>query len=253
MNTFDLSGKTAIVTGGNQGIGFAIARGLAGAGANVVIANRRVVEGQAAADTLKKEGLNAVAIPTDVSSRSSVASLVSKVINDFGKIDILVNNAGVIVRKPAEDFTDEEWDRIIDTNLKGMFLCCQLVGKEMIRRKKGKIINISSNIAERLQPSRSVYAVSKAGVSHLTRALAFEWSKHNINVNAIGPGVTITDLNKKYYEEHSEELKAFVDCIPRGRVGSTEDYVGAALFFASDAADYMVGQTLIIDGGMSLC
>ena len=139
MELFDLCGKIAIVTGGNQGIGFAIARGLASAGAMVVIANRRVAEGQSAAESLKKEGLNAVAIPTDVSSMSSVASLVSKVVSDFGKIDILVNNAGVIIRKPVEEVTEEEWDRIVNTNLKGLFFCCQRVGREMLRSKKARV------------------------------------------------------------------------------------------------------------------
>ena len=253
MEIFDLSGKTAIVTGGNQGIGFAIARGLASAGATVVIANRRAVEGQSAAESLKKEGLNAVAIPADVSSMSSVASLVSRVISDFGKIDILVNNAGIIIRKPAEEITEEEWDRIMNTNLKGLFFCCQLVGKEMLRNKKGKIINTSSVIAVKVQPSRSVYAISKAGVSHLTRALALEWSKYNINVNAIAPGVTITPLNKKYFEEHPEELTELANSTPKKRVASPEDYVGAAIFLASDASDYVTGQTLIVDGGMAIC
>ena len=252
MKIFDISGKTAIVTGGNSGIGFSTAKGLAGAGATVIIANRRAAEGQRAAESLKKEGLNAMAIPTDVSSKSSVAALVSKVISDFGKIDILVNNAGVIVRKPAEEISEEEWDYIMNTNLRGLFFCCQLVGREMIRRKKGKIINISSVIAQLVQPRRSAYAASKAGVSHLTRALAFEWGKHNINVNAIGPGVTVTELNRKYFEEHSEELQEFADATAKGRVAYPEDYVGAAIFLASDASDYVTGQTLIVDGGVTL-
>jgi len=252
MKIFDISGKTAIVTGGNSGIGFSTAKGLAGAGATVIIANRRAAEGQRAAESLKKEGLNAVAISTDVSSKSSVAALVSKVISDFGKIDILVNNAGVIVRKPAEEISEEEWDYIMNTNLRGLFFCCQLVGREMIRRKKGKIINISSVIAQLVQPRRSAYAASKAGVSHLTRALAFEWGTHNINVNAIGPGVTVTELNRKYFEEHSEELQEFADATAKGRVAYPEDYVGAAIFLASDASDYVTGQTLIVDGGVTL-
>jgi len=252
MELFDLSGKVAIVTGGNQGIGFGIARGLAAAGATVVIANRRASEGQSAAESLKKEGLNAVAIPTDVSSTSSIAALVSKVISNFGKIDILVNNAGVIVRKPAEDTTEDDWDHIMDTNLRGLFFCCQLVGREMIKRKKGKIINVSSVISQITQPSRSVYAISKAGVSHLTRALALEWSRYNININAIGPGVTVTDLNKKYFTEHPEELQAFADSVPRRREGYPKDYAGAAVFLASDASDYVCGQTLLVDGGMAL-
>lgn len=252
MKIFDLSGKIAIVTGGNQGIGLAISRGLATAGATVVIANRRPVEGQTAAESLEKEGLNAVAIPTDVSDESSIAALVSKVISDFGTIDILVNNAGVIVRKPAENISSEEWDYIMNINLKGVFFCCQLVGREMIRRRKGKIINISSDASQRAMPERSVYAASKAGVSHLTRCLALEWAKYNINVNAIGPGPTITPLNKKYYEEHPEKLEQTIQSLPIGRMGDTSDYVGAAIFLASEASNFVIGQTLLVEGGSTI-
>ena len=252
MKIFDLSGKIAIVTGGNQGIGLAISRGLATAGATVVIANRRPAEGQTAAESLEKEGLNAVAIPTDVSDESSVAALVSKVINDFGTIDILVNNAGVIVRKPAEDISREDWHYIMNINLKGVFFCCQLVGREMIRRRKGKIINISSDASQRAMPERSVYAASKAGVSHLTRCLALEWAKYNINVNAIGPGPTITPLNKKYYEEHPEKLEQTIQSLPIGRMGDTSDYVGAAIFLASEASNFVIGQTLLVEGGSTI-
>lgn len=253
MELFDLSGKVAIVTGGNQSIGFAIARGLASAGANVVIANRRAEEGLKAAAELTKEGYKAAAIATDVSRMSSVETLVAKVLSDYKKIDILVNNAGIIIRKPADEFTEEEWDRIMDTNLKGMFFCCQLVGREMMKKKKGKIINTSSVIAEQLQPIRSVYAISKAGVSQLTRALALEWSKYNINVNAIAPGVTITPLNTKFFKEHPDVLQGFVDTIPRGRAGTPEDCAGAAIFLASEASDYITGHVLMVDGGMVIC
>ena len=252
MKIFDLSGKVAIVTGGNQGIGFGIAKGLASAGATVVIANRRVAEGQKAAESLKREGLNAVAISTDVSSKSSVAALVSKVISDFKRIDILVNNAAVIVRKPIEDFTEEEWDHIMNTNLRGLFLCCQLVGREMIKNKKGKIINISSVLSQIVQSGRGVYATAKAGVSHLTRVLALEWGKYNINVNAIGPGLTITLLNQKYFQENPEDLKKITESIPLGREAYPQDYAGAAVFLASDASDYVTGQTLLVDGGMTI-
>ena len=252
MKIFDLSGKIAIVTGGNQGIGLAISRGLATAGATVVIANRRAAEGEKAAESLRKEGLNAVAIPTDVSDESSIAALVSKVINDFGTIDILVNSAGVIVRKPAENISSEEWDYIMNINLKGVFFCCQLVGREMIRRRKGKIINISSDASQRAMPERSVYAASKAGVSHLTRCLALEWAKYNINVNAIGPGPTITPLNKKYYEEHPEKLEQTIQSLPIGRMGDTSDYVGAAIFLASEASNFVIGQTLLVEGGSTI-
>ena len=252
MKLFDLSGRIAIVTGGNQGIGFGIAKGLASAGATVVIANRRAAEGQKAAESLQKEGFKAVAIPTDVSSKSSVETLVSKVISDFGKLDIMVNNAAVIVRNPIEDFTEEEWDKIMNTDLRGLFFCCQLAGREMIRNKKGKIINISSVLSQIIQPGRSVYAAAKAGVSHLTRGFALEWGKYHINVNAIAPGLTITPLNQKYLEENPDYLKKTVESIPLGREAYPPDYIGAAVFLASDASDYITGQTLLVDGGMTI-
>ena len=252
MELFDLSGKVAIVTGGNRGIGFAIARGLATAGAAVVIANRNTVEGQAAADSLKTDGFQAQAVQTDVSDKSAVSNLVKSVIDEFSQIDILVNSAGVIQRGPVEDFTEEQWDHIMNINLRGLFFCCQLVGKEMIKRKKGKIINISSNVSEVIQSLRVVYAVSKAGVSHLTRGLALEWAKYKINVNAIGPGPTITELNKQYFEENPTDLQERIDSIPMARIGAPFDHVGAAIFLASDASDYVTGQTLLVDGGSTI-
>jgi NAD(P)-dependent dehydrogenase (short-subunit alcohol dehydrogenase family) len=252
MDIFDLSGKVAIVTGGNQGIGLAISRGLAEAGAAVIIANRRAEEGKQAAESLKKDGLNVISIPTDVSNEASIAAMVSNVVENLGKIDILVNNAGVIIRKPAEEMSREDWDHIMNTNLRGAFFCCQLVGREMIKQKKGKIINISSDASQRAMPERSVYATSKAGVSHLTRCLAVEWAKHNINVNAIGPGPTHTPLNKKYYEENPDKLQQTVQSIPMGRMGDTSDYIGAAVFLASEASNFMTGQTLLIEGGSTI-
>ncbi len=252
MSMFDLTGKIAIVTGGNQGIGLGITRGLAGAGATVVIANRRAAEGQKAAEALQKEGFNIIAIPTDVSQKASVAAMVEKVMNEYKKIDILVNNAAVIIRKPLEDFEEDEWDTILNTNLRGLFLCCQLVGREMIKRKKGKIINISSVLSQVVQSGRGVYATAKAGVSHLTRALAMEWSQYNININAIGPGVTMTPINQKYFEENPDDLKKIIEGIPIGREAYPRDYAGAAVFLASDASDYVTGQTLLVDGGLTI-
>jgi NAD(P)-dependent dehydrogenase (short-subunit alcohol dehydrogenase family) len=252
MNFCDLSGKIAIVTGGNQGIGLAIARGLAQAGATVVIANRRAAEGQEAAELLKKEKLNAVAIPVDIAKLPSIDVLVKKTLDQFGQIDILVNNAGVVRRKPALEFTESDYDTIMDTNLKGTFFCCQAVGHEMVRRQKGKIINISSTVSQVVQVERSVYAASKAGISHLTRALALEWAPYHVNVNAIGPGATHTDINRQYFQDHPEVLQAFINDIPMGRAGDVSDCVGAALFLASPASDFITGQTIIIDGGMTI-
>jgi NAD(P)-dependent dehydrogenase (short-subunit alcohol dehydrogenase family) len=233
MNRFDLSGKVAI-------------------GATVVIANRRVEEGRKAAESLKSKGLKVMAIPTDVSQKASVAALVEKVIQEFKKIDILVNNAAVIIRKPIEDFTEADWDQIVGTNLRGLYFCCQLVGREMIKQRKGKIINISSVLSQITQPGRGIYATTKAGVSHLTRALALEWAKYNINVNAIGPGLTITPINQKHFAEHPDDLEKIKEGIPLGREAYPPDYAGAAIFLASDASSYVTGQTLLVDGGQTI-
>lgn len=253
MDMFDLSQKVAIITGGNQGIGFAIAKGLATAGATMIIANRRLAEGERAAESLRKEGLDAIAIPTDVTSRSSIEALVSSVISKFSKIDILVNNAGLMIRKPVEEITEEDWDSVMNTNLKGIFFCSQIVGQEMVRGEKGRIINISSVRSQKIASNRSVYAISKAGVSNLTRVFAYEWGKHNITVNAIAPGTIITDFNRKHFEDHPDELAEIVRSIPRGRAGDPLDCVSAALFLASDASDFVTGHILFADGGTTIC
>ena len=252
MKLFDLGGKVAIVTGGNRGIGFAIAAGLAKAGAAVIIANRNPETGQQAADTILKEGFKAEAISTDVSQKSAVEKLVTGVIGQFNRIDILINSAGVIDRGPVEDFSEQQYDYIMDINLKGLFFCCQLVGRAMIKQGRGKIINISSNVSEVIQAGRVVYAASKAAVSHLTRGFALEWAKHNINVNAIGPGPTITELNRKYFEDNPADLQQRIDSIPMARLGDPLDLVGAAIFLASDASSYVTGQTLLVDGGSTI-
>ena len=252
MELFDLKEKVAIVTGGNRGIGFAIAAGLAKAGAAVVIANRNAETGRQAAENIQGSGFKATSVPTDVSQKSSVENLAAGVIDKFSRIDILVNSAGVIDRGPVEDFSEQQYDYIMDTNLKGLFFCCQLVGRAMIRQGRGKIINISSNVSEVIQAGRVVYAASKAGVSHLTRGFALEWAKHNINVNAIGPGPTITELNRKYFEDNPADLKARIASIPMARLGDPLDLVGAAIFLASDASNYVTGQTLLVDGGSTI-
>jgi 2-deoxy-D-gluconate 3-dehydrogenase len=157
-----------------------------------------------------------------------------------------------MIRKPLEEFEETEWDTIHNTNLKGLFLCCQFAGREMIKRKKGKIINLSSVLSQITQSGRGVYATAKAGVSHLTRSLAMEWSRYNINVNAIAPGLTITPINEKYFKENPDDLKKILDGIPIGREAYPRDYAGTAVFLASDASDYVTGQTLLVDGGQTI-
>ncbi len=252
MEIFNLSGRVAIVTGGNQGIGLAIAQGLARAGASIVIANRRVAEGQKAAEALIKEGLKAMAIHVDISHLSSITQLVDRVISQFGKIDILVNNAAVIIRKPAIEIAEADWDYIMSIDLKGYFFCAQFAAREMIKQKKGKIINLSSIVSQVAEVPLSVYAIAKAGVNHMTRSLALEWAKYNINVNTIAPGLTITERNRQFYAEHPERKREIIASIPKGREGFPEDCAGAAVFLASDASDYMTGQVLFVDGGITI-
>jgi NAD(P)-dependent dehydrogenase (short-subunit alcohol dehydrogenase family) len=252
MKLFDLSGKVAVVTGGNRGIGFAVARGLAEAGAQIVIANRTEETGRKAVAALEKDGFEALFVPTDVASKLSVANLVRAVRDACRRIDILINSAAVIDRGRVEDFSENQYDHIMDTNLKGAFFCCQLCGKAMIEQGGGKIVNISSNVSQVIQEGRVVYAASKAGLSHLTRGFALEWARYNINVNALGPGPTITELNRKFFEDNPADLQARIDSIPMGRIGDPQDHVGAAVFLASAAADYIPGQTLLVDGGSTL-
>lgn len=253
MDIFSLENKVAIVTGGNRGIGFGIAKALAGAGAAVVIANRGTAEGKKAAEAIANEGYKAKAVSVDVTSVSSINDMTDSVIKEFGRIDILVNNAGVVIRKPAEEFPEEDWDRLMDVNLKGVFYCCQAAGREMIKQEKGKIINISSNISARVQVNRTAYATSKAGLNHMTRSLAYEWAKYGINVNVLAPTVTITDMNRNYFtKEHPEELQKYVDQTPMGRVAALDDYTGTAIYLASDASDFVTGEVIFVSGGITL-
>lgn len=217
-----------------------------------VITDIAVVRGEEATENLRSKGLKANFIPVDVTQRSSIQNMVSQVLGESGKIDILVNCAGVIIRKPIEEVNDEEWDSLMEVNLRGVFLCSQVVGIEMIKRKEGKIINISSNISQVLQPHRGVYAITKAGVSHLTKVMALEWAPHHINVNAIAPAPTMTDLNKKFFDEHPDDLKERIRSIPLGRLGDPKDYVGMAILLASKASDFITGQTIFVDGGSIL-
>ena len=249
---FDLSGKVALVAGGSRGIGLAIAEGLASAGATVVVANSTPDQGERAAAQIRAQGYDARAIPLDIRQRASIDALVAATLKACGRIDILVNAIGVIRRGPIEAVTEDDWDTMMGVNLRGAFLLCQAVGRKMIGRKQGKIVNVSSNVSQVLQPHRGAYAVTKAGMSHLTRVLGLEWAPHGINVNAIAPAPTITDLNRKFFEDNPKDLEARKQSIPLGRLGAPADYVGAAIFLASKASDFVTGQTYFVDGGSNL-
>ena len=252
MNIFDLTGEVAIVTGGNQGIGLAISKGLAQAGATVVIADIVGDKALKVAESLKAEGLKASAIQVDVTKLPSLTSLVSKVMAEYGKIDVLVNSAGVLLRKQAEEVLEEEWDFVMGVNLKGLFFCCQQVGKEMIKKRKGKIINISSDVSQIARSGISTYSISKAGVSQLTRALAVEWGKYNVHVNAIAPGTTLTEMTRSFLEKNPDVLEERKKANPMGRLAEPSDHVGVAIFLASSASDFVNGQTYHVDGGATI-
>lgn len=243
---FDLRGKVAIVTGGSQGIGFGIAKAFVDSRAHVVIVNRKANEGRKAADSIQRGLQKVMSIPCDVSDSTSVRKAIKTVIENFGNIDILVNSAGVIIRKRAEEVSEAELNHVIDINLKGVFFCAQEVGRQMIRQRYGKIINISSAGGGRALEDSAAYCATKGGISQLTKALAFEWGKYNINVNAIAPGVVPTAISDP------KRFKTFLERIPMGRLGTPEDMAALAIVLASDASNYITGQTIYVNGGWTI-
>ena len=244
----DLTGKTAIVTGGSKGIGFGMACALANVGADIVVVSRNLAEGEQAAAEIKGMGRKAIAISCDVTDAAAVDAMVGKAVATFGKVDILLNNAGMNIRKPIVDLTAEEWDRVLDTNLKGIFLVAQRVGQEMIKQKSGKVINIASILGMIGLPMLGPYAASKGGIVQLTKVLALEWAQYNINVNAIAPAYIRTPMTEGWLTD-KERLNAILASTPMGRLGGVEDLAGPVVFLASDMASYVTGHTLMVDGG----
>ena len=251
MNMFDLNGKIAVVTGGAGGIGAALALGIAEAGADVVVTSRNLTHLEEVAEQIRSKGRKSLALSTDVTDAKSVEDMTENVLKTFGRIDILVNGAGVAIRKPADSFPIDEWQTVMDVNVRGTFLCCQAVGREMIKQESGKIVNISSVRGRYGLPvGYAAYCPSKGAVDTLTRTLACEWAKHNILVNAIAPTVVETELTKELLAdvEYAKTMKAR---IPMGRWAFTEDLVGPCIFFSSDASNFVTGQILYIDGGVT--
>jgi NAD(P)-dependent dehydrogenase (short-subunit alcohol dehydrogenase family) len=245
---FDLTGKVALITGATRGLGQEIAFSVARAGADVVVVSRNEADCRKAASEIESFGSRALASPCDVTRPDLVAHLVGSTMKEFGKIDILVNNAGIALTKPSEDITEKDWDAVVDTNLKAVFFLSQAVGREMIRRKSGKIINIGSIFGLVGAKSITPYLASKGGVVQITKGLALEWAKYNIQVNCIAPGYIMTSMNR---EELSEEktLASIIGRIPMRRLGLPSDISGAVVYLASDAASYVTGTVLCADGG----
>ena len=246
MNPFDLSGRVAVVTGANTGIGQAIAIALAQAGADVALVGRTPAEDTAAA--IRDLGRRALIVSADLSSIEPVQRIVDETVSGLGGLDILVNNAGIIRRADAVDFTEADWDAVVDTNLKSVFFLCQAAGRHMIAQGRGRIINIASMLTFQGGIRVPSYTASKSGIGGLTKLLANEWAKHGLSVNAIAPGYIATN-NTAALQADEVRNAAILDRIPAGRWGDAADLGGAAVFLASDAAAYVQGHILAVDGG----
>ncbi len=249
---FDISGKVALITGSGQGIGYTLAKGLAGAGCTVVLND--IVEERLndAFEQLKREGFNAHGVVFDVTNENQIIEAVEKVKKEVGEIDILVNNAGIQIRGPLEDFKLEDWNRLISINLTGTFLVSKSVVKSMIEKRAGKIINICSIQSELARPSITPYTASKGGVRNLTRGMATDWGKHNIQINGIAPGYFKTEMTKALYND--EKFDSWL-CgrTPANRWGDPEELIGSLVFLASKASSYVNGHLIYVDGGMLAC
>jgi gluconate 5-dehydrogenase len=251
QSVFELSGKVALVTGAYRGLGFAIAQGLARAGASVVLNARRIEAVEPAARALTAQSLKASTAIFDVTDRDAVRAAVTAIESEHGRIDVLVNNAGIQRRGALADFSQQDWDDIIATNLTAPFVVSQAVLPGMIARKSGKIVHIASLMSELARPSVVPYTAAKGGVRQLTRGMAVELAPHNIQVNAIAPGYFATEMNRALID--NAEFNSWV-CkrTPAGRWGQPDELAGIAVFLASSASNYMTGQLLIVDGGMSV-
>ena len=249
--SFSLHGRVALVTGAGGGLGGGMAMALASAGADVVLADVSEISLVAVAEEVHRLGQRCATIVCDLRDPSSPARMVDFVLQEFGKLDIAVNSAGINIRRPALEYSEKEWDAIVDLNLKALFFCCQREARAMLVGRRGKIINITSLTSECGLPNRSVYAASKGGVTSMTRVLAAEWASQNIQVNCIGPGQMLTPLTIEVFL-NSPDGEKILPRIPAGRFGEPKDLAGVVVFLASDASDYVVGQTIYVDGGWLL-
>jgi NAD(P)-dependent dehydrogenase (short-subunit alcohol dehydrogenase family) len=244
----DLTGKTAVIIGGTSGIGRALSHGLAEAGADVVPTSRRIEQVEATAAEVEERGKRSLRVSSDVSDISSLRNLLQESVREFGKVDILINCAGRTKRAPTLDFDEGDWNDIIETNLTGTLRACQVFGRHMLENGYGRIINIASLSTFVSLFEVAAYSASKAAVASLTKSLAIEWASRGVNVNAIAPGVFKTDLNRELLES-TERGREFQTRTPMKRFGKVEELAGAAVFLASDAASFVTGEILVVDGG----
>ena len=250
LKSFDLTGRTALITGSSAGIGFALARGLAGAGARIVLNARNADKLEAAAATLRGEGADIVTASFDVTSGEAVKEAVDRIERDIGPIDILINNAGMQRRAPLDQFEEAHWHELMKTNLDSVFLVGQAVARHMIGRKRGKIVNVCSVQSELGRPGIAPYTASKGAVKMLTKGMAIDWGQHGIQVNGLGPGYFKTELNEALVK-NEDFSKWLIGRTPSRRWGDVEDLVGAAVFLSSAASNFVNGHILYVDGGVT--
>jgi NAD(P)-dependent dehydrogenase (short-subunit alcohol dehydrogenase family) len=246
---FSLKGRTAVVTGASRGLGEAIAVSLADAGADLVLASRDEACLEKVAADVKSRGVQCVTVRADMLNAKDVQAMTDKAIAEFGKIDVLVNNAGINVVKPFIDLTEQDWDSVLDTNLKGYFFCSQAVGREMLKRKSGCVINNASVFGRTGFMNLAPYIASKGAIVQLTKALAVEWARFNVRVNCIAPSYIVTEMAKKDIESNPKILEQNIKKIPMRRGGEPREVGSVVTFLASDAASFMTGETVAIDGG----
>lgn len=250
MQLFDLTGRTALVTGSSMGIGFALARGLAQAGARLVLNARNADRLEEAAEKLRAEGAEVATLPFDVTDAAAAREAIDRYESETGPIDILVNNAGMQHRTPLEDFPPEDFDRLMRTNVNSVFYVGQAAARHMIARQSGRIINIASVQSQLARPGIAPYTASKGAVTNLTKGMATDWAKHGLNCNAIAPGYFDTPLNAALVAD--PDFTTWLEKrTPAGRWGEVEELVGACIFLASDAASFVNGHTLFVDGGIT--
>jgi 2-dehydro-3-deoxy-D-gluconate 5-dehydrogenase len=249
---FDLSGRVAVVTGGNGGIGLGMAKGMARAGATIVVAGRDAAKNDASVRELQALGATASAIPVDVLKEESCRALMDKAAQAYGRLDILVNNAGMSIRKQPEQYTAAEWHTVMDSNLTSAFLCSQAAYEPMKKGGGGKIVNIGSMMSIFGAPFATAYAASKGGIVQMTKAMATAWAKDNIQINAILPGWIDTALTRRAREQVTGLHENVLKRTPAGRWGNPDDFAGIAVFLAAPASDFITGAAITVDGGFSV-
>ena len=248
MKLFDLREKKAVITGASKGLGYAMAKALSQAGADVVLTARTMPLLEELAQEITGYGCKAIPLKCDVSDYDQVQKMIQNAAAEMGKIDILINNAGIALDRPFKDMSFDEWEKILQVNINSTFSTCKAVGPYMVKQRSGKVINISSVLGERATWNSLAYCTTKAALIQFTRALAFEWARYRVHVNSIAPGYFKTEMNE-LFDEYPETKRRLLEHIPFGRMGNPEELDGLAIFLSSEASNYITGQTIFIDGG----